>query len=216
MPGRGSAKGSFAGQFESFLSVAREDVFSKIVAVIKASTSSHVEDYKKLIHLGAGPDEMAVLVQAMIDPRAAGVMFSADPIDASLAGQNTVVINAVSGLADRLMRGQEDGEHITVCNCRVRRRGTVSALDPATILDLAKMAKQLENLCAFTVDVEWAISKGTIYILQVRPVTTTEPIVSAKNDLGNTNPVNADGKIEASDCSGIVGGAGTFAQTAAI
>jgi pyruvate,water dikinase len=164
--------GSFAGQFDSFLSVARQDVLSKIKAVVEASTTKRAQAYKTLVKLNAGQNEMAVLVQVMIDPLVAGVMFSADPVGMTRAAKDTVVISAVDGLADKLMQGQEDGEHITVCNGEIRRSGNSAAIENETLLRLALIAKELEKLYGFEVDVEWALAESKIYILQVRPVTT--------------------------------------------
>jgi phosphoenolpyruvate synthase/pyruvate phosphate dikinase len=39
---------------------------------------------------------------------------------------------------------------------------------------LRRLTVELEVFFRFPVDVEWAISKGKIYILQSRPITTIE------------------------------------------
>jgi len=162
--------GSFAGQFDSYLSVVAEDVFARIEAVIDSAKSINASQYKGLMHIANAPGEMAVLVQLMVEPQVAGVMFSRDPVNTGSQTQ-TVVISAVDGLADKLVQGLEDGEHITVSGEGIHRSGA-SHLRQSDIQKLAETAKQLEILCGYPVDVEWALKEQDIYILQLRPITT--------------------------------------------
>ena len=96
---------SFAGQFESYLFVAPEDVAARVLDVWRSAESARVEAYRKEHALEEGTRLPAVLVQRMIDPDASGVAFSADPV----SGQRGIcVVDAVYGVGNesRVRRGQ--------------------------------------------------------------------------------------------------------------
>jgi phosphoenolpyruvate synthase/pyruvate phosphate dikinase len=54
---------------------------------------------------------MAVLVQVMVDPAAAGVAFTGHPVTGDRA---QTVVTAVTGLGDRLVSGETTGEEWTM------------------------------------------------------------------------------------------------------
>jgi len=163
---------SFAGQYQSFLSVAAHDVLTSARDVIKSTTAINLDQYRKLVAANEVRDfkwnEMAVLVQLMVEPQVAGVAFSRNPVTGSL---DEIVINSVDGLAEDLVQGVVDGEQIVVKDGQVERTGG-SVIDNKAILDLAEITKTLEHLYSYAVDIEWAIQNDTIYILQMRPIST--------------------------------------------
>ena len=66
---------------------------------------------------------MSVLVQRMVDAKAAGVAFSIDPLHGT---RDTVVVHAVKGLGDALVSGEVDPDRF-----RVSSDGRVVAEPPA-------------------------------------------------------------------------------------
>ena len=66
---------------------------------------------------------MAVLVQAMVDPVAAGVAFTAHPVTGD---RDQTVVTAVAGLGDPLVSGEAVGEEWTV----TAARGHADQADP--------------------------------------------------------------------------------------
>jgi pyruvate,water dikinase len=93
---------SFAGQFDSFLNVPRDelqDAYRKVIA-------SRYADRAVLYRLAGGFTEvdtpMAVLFMPMLDARSAGVLYTRDPADESA---DLMLINSVRGLADQLVQG---------------------------------------------------------------------------------------------------------------
>lgn len=91
------ADDSYAGQFDTFLHVAVEDVIPRIRACWASAFGARVLTY---MHLRAGrilPMRMTVLVQQMVPARSAGVMFTGNP-DGRL---NEIVISAAYGESRR-------------------------------------------------------------------------------------------------------------------
>ncbi|NUS97050.1 MAG: phosphoenolpyruvate synthase, partial [Gemmatimonadaceae bacterium] len=86
---------SYAGQFESYLGVAHEDVAARVRDVWRSAESARVERYRSDVAGRAESTRPAVLVQRMVHAEVAGVAFSADPT----TGQRGVaVVAATPGL----------------------------------------------------------------------------------------------------------------------
>ncbi|MFT3785925.1 MAG: PEP/pyruvate-binding domain-containing protein [Tepidisphaeraceae bacterium] len=164
---------SFAGQFDSFLNVNATDVPAKVRGVRDGATSERVRAYRQEHGLAGPPRAPAVVVQRMIHADAAGVAFSADPVTGR---RGVVVVNAVKGLADRLVSGETEG-----CTYRVGRDGSIleRSGDGATMLvtdallrDIAALAKRCAAHFGRPQDIEWAIEGGRVFLLQSRAITT--------------------------------------------
>ncbi len=161
---------SFAGQFESHLEVSAEQVPAMIDAVRRSAASKAILSYCRE-HGLAAPGHPTVLVQRMIEPKTAGVAFSADPVSAR---RGIAVISAVAGTGEKLVSGEVDGEV-----WRIDRFGNISAQPEAPLLSLdearslAALARRCETACGLPQDIEWAIDRsGKLWLLQSRPITT--------------------------------------------
>lgn len=167
--GEDSIEASFAGQFESVLDVPAEcDAIVAAVQRVRASA-----DADRVVAYGHGTHHpMAVLVMPMVDADAAGIAFTRDPV----SGANTVIVEAVRGVADRLASGEATGERWVVddaLRCD-KSLGVLSTGQAASIADLARRVEQCEDTA---VDIEWAIADGEALLLQARPITAlVEPI----------------------------------------
>ncbi|MFA5538591.1 MAG: PEP/pyruvate-binding domain-containing protein, partial [Gemmobacter sp.] len=73
------AEHSFAGQFLSLLDIPRDGVEDAATKVFRSGAEASVAAYRAQ-RGSAGQAPPSVIVQAMIDPHAAGVIFSADPV----------------------------------------------------------------------------------------------------------------------------------------
>lgn len=163
-----SAGASFAGQFETVLDVEPTAAdLARAVRRVRASVASdHVAAY------GHGPDlRMAVLVMPMVDADAAGIAFTRDPV----SGDRVVVIEAVSGIADRLAAGEATGERWRVADAP-RCVSGAGVLDAEQAVGIAGLARRVEQLEGVAQDIEWAIVDGRIQLLQARPITTLDDL----------------------------------------
>lgn len=159
---------SFAGQFATFLDVAAVDIAEKI-AIVRASASAEailLYAREKKIPPLAVP---AVLIMPMLDARAAGVCFSADPVGGRRA---LAVLSACEGTGEKLVSGEVDGEDWKIFRKgeAVGQQGVISADDAKKIADLAW---RCERHYMRPQDIEWAIDRaGKLWLLQSRPITT--------------------------------------------
>ena len=191
---------SFAGQLKSFLYVRPEDVDARVADVWRSGFGEAVCAYRAERGLPFPPPAPAVIVQRMIDPDAAGVAFSADPLtgDRSLAtvastfGAGTAV---VSGEADSDLHQVDPRGRIVERRIACKRwahrsaPGTPdgvgpvpvagaaacsAALSDAQVRRVADTVRRVAALLGRPQDIEWAFRGGRLHILQARPITTLD------------------------------------------
>jgi pyruvate,water dikinase len=106
--GEDSGDASFAGQYETVLNVeGAEALRAAIEACVRSLSNARASAYRDE-KLGAGQVQMNVVVQRMVDARAAGVLFTANPINAR---RDQVVVDAVPGLGEALVSGRATPDH---------------------------------------------------------------------------------------------------------
>ncbi len=140
---------------------------------------------------GAEPRlSLAVVVQRLVAAEASGVMFTVNP----LTGADEVVIDAVHGLGESSVAGlvtpdtyvlrRHDvvvtrGDQSTMVVPTGRGTETRPVTTPGRVLDdaqvttLATTGRQVAELLGGAQDIEWALDRGTLWLLQARPVTAT-------------------------------------------
>lgn len=175
-----SAAASFAGQHESFLNVVGIDaVLASIRRCWASAFSPHAVVYRRQHVSDTDGTDMAVVVQAMVDASAAGVVFTADPISSH---RRVAVVEAVAGLGDALVAGTTDADGFTVRDGvimdRRSRVGASPALDDAEVIDLVALARTVADHFGVPQDIEWCLDRTRVQwsIVQSRPITTLFPI----------------------------------------
>jgi rifampicin phosphotransferase len=163
---------SFAGMYESVLDVAADELREATDRVLAGARSARVADYRP--HANGG---IAVIVQRMVTPAAAGVALTADPINGD---RSTCVVTAVRGLAERLVSGAAFGDEWVVRDdAATPRRQPELAIDRAQAMRIAGEARRIAAARGTPQDIEWAIdAEGTLWFVQARPMTALPPDVS--------------------------------------
>jgi pyruvate,water dikinase len=156
---------SFAGQFETLLNVHLEGLADAVLRCRRSGLADRVKAYG-----GDGrPGSMAVLIQPMIPADAAGVAFTIDPI----SGRQGILIEAVKGLGERLVSGATTPERWTVeAGGSLEAPSIAMALDAERARAIGDLARRVEEHLGRPQDIEWAISGGSLWLLQARPITT--------------------------------------------
>jgi phosphohistidine swiveling domain-containing protein len=161
---------SFAGQYETVLDVRGPAALLQAIRHVRASAASARAQLYMAAHGVSSDSGIAVLVQRMLAPDAAGVAFTADPVTGRRDG---IVITAARGLGERVVSG------VAVADEWVVRDGTAecgrsveAAITAEQALEIAGLARRVEaHFGAVPQDVEWAIEHGRLYVLQARPMT---------------------------------------------
>jgi phosphohistidine swiveling domain-containing protein len=169
---------SYAGLYETYLNVPVEGLGEAVRRCFAAATAERVSAYHQRHGDGTAPG-MAVLVQAMVDPIAAGVAFSVHPLSGD---PDQALVTAVPGLGDRLVSGEAVGEEWTVTTRHARRSRPIPAggkvLGARQAQAVADLACKIADRFGRPQDIEWAIDRdGRLWLLQARPMTAlSEPV----------------------------------------
>jgi pyruvate,water dikinase len=189
------AEASFAGQHLTLLNVPSAD---ELVAALKeiwwSANSDSAITYRQRVGLFTRPS-VGVVVQRLLNPDAAGVMFTKNPV----TGDDERVIEASWGLGEAVVAGLVIPDHF-----RLDRSGQVvertpglkqiairSAPNGGTLQEpvpdhlterlclgddeigqLGRLADRCDQVYGPARDIEWAIEGGTLYLLQCRAITT--------------------------------------------
>jgi pyruvate,water dikinase len=190
---------SFAGQQETFLNVKGEvNVVNRVrdcFASLFEPRAIFYREQQGFDHFKVG---LAAIVQKMIQADSSGVMFTIDPVTNQ---KNRILIEAIYGLGELLVQGAVTPDRYLVdknslktlekevstqliqlikvgsLNKRAKvpkKKQEEPKLTPSQVKELAKFGKKVHQHYYFPQDLEWAVEKGKIYILQTRPVTTVK------------------------------------------
>jgi phosphoenolpyruvate synthase/pyruvate phosphate dikinase len=199
---------SFAGQQDTYLNVVG---LAAILEHVSRCWASLFTERAVTYRLRSGFDQrkvqMAVVVQQMVFPQAAGILFTADPVTAN---RKVISIEASFGLGEALVAGLvnpdvyqvRDGEIVAkavaakqLAIYALPAGGTrelaiepasqeQAALTDAQIVRLAQLGRRIEAHFGQPQDIEWCLVDDEFQIVQSRPITTLFPI-PATSDQGN-------------------------------
>ncbi|MFF5258551.1 PEP/pyruvate-binding domain-containing protein [Actinomadura viridis] len=162
---------SFAGQQETLLGVTgTAELAGAVRKCWESLRTERVDAYREAHRIGES--EMAVVVQRMIDPVVAGVLFTADPI----TGRRTaMVVDAAPGLGSAVVDGTVVPDHY-VLERDAPAEPEGGCLTSEQLDDLRAAGRRLQALFGSPQDIEWAIDReGVLWLLQSRPITTLFP-----------------------------------------
>lgn len=192
---------SFAGQHLTLLNVtSAAELATALNEIWWSANSDAAISYRKRVGLLNRP-VVGVVVQALLDPVAAGVLFTRNPI----TGDDERMVEASWGLGEAVVNGVVIPDHYRLDRSgqalerrpglkRVAIRndpggGTVEeevspelaeslCLDDGNLAELNALAARCEDVYGPARDIEWALADGKIYLLQCRAITgsaTEEP-----------------------------------------
>jgi phosphoenolpyruvate synthase/pyruvate phosphate dikinase len=197
---------SFAGQQDSYLNVVGA---AAILENITRCWASLFTERAVTYRLRNGFDhrkvQMAVVVQRMVFPHAAGVLFTADPVTSN---RKVAVVEACWGLGEALVSGLVNPDTYQVRNDEVLartiatkqsavqalpaggtrkstvepERQTLPVLTDAQVVRLAKLGRRIEAHFGNPQDIEWCLDGDGFAIVQSRPITTLFPIPETGDD----------------------------------
>jgi len=194
---------SFAGQQDTYLNLLGEEAILKHISKCWASLFT---ERAVMYRLQNGFDHrkvhLSVVVQKMVFPQAAGIVFTADPVTSH---RKVLSIDASFGLGEALVSGLVNADSYKVRNGKIIEKkistkklaisalkdgGTKAqeieperqnrqALTDEQMLQLERMGRKIEAHFGCPQDIEWCLVDDTFYIVQSRPITTLFPIPEA-------------------------------------
>jgi phosphoenolpyruvate synthase/pyruvate phosphate dikinase len=199
---------SFAGQQDTYLNVIGQEAILKHISKCWASLFT---DRAVIYRIQNGFDhrkvQLSVVVQQMVFPQAAGILFTADPVTGN---RKVMSIDAGFGLGEAMVSGLVNADLYKVRNGEIidkkistkklaiyalKDGGTKEqeikpeqqneqALTNEQILQLDRIGRKIEEHFGNPQDIEWCLADNVFYIVQSRPITTLFPVPEA-GDLAN-------------------------------
>lgn len=188
---------SFAGQQETYLNVQGEaNVLIRIKEAWASLFNARAIFYRHEQNFDHFKIGIAIPVQKMVNSEKSGVMFTLDPLTND---KTKVIIEAIFGLGELIVQGAITPDHYEVDKKtytllqkqttpqtkELLKKGTQTKevkitgrrvkeqkITDAQIVELAKLGMKIEKHYYFPQDIEWAIEKEKLYVVQTRPVTT--------------------------------------------
>ena len=194
---------SFARQQDTYLNVIGKMAILEHVSKCWASLfTERAVTYRLQNGFDHRKVHMAVVVQKMIFPQAAGILFTADPVTSN---RKVSSIDASFGLGEALVSGLVNADVYKVRDGKVIDKKIASkklAIDPLKdggtkeqeieperqnrqvlkdeqMVQLEHLGRKIEAHFSHPQDIEWCLADDTFYIVQSRPITTLFPIPEA-------------------------------------
>lgn len=186
---------SYAGMYETVLGVSPAQVPGAVERVWASAKQERVKHYSaKSSQSGIG-----VVIQEMIDPDTSGVAFDGHPVSGN---RSQVLISAVPGLGEGLVSGELNADNYVFESVgekwkRVSREvahkshslrfnkqfkpvkvkipessSTIPSLKDKDCREVATLVRACSAHFQAPQDIEWVLKKGTLYLVQSRPITT--------------------------------------------
>ncbi len=204
---------SFAGQQSTFLNIkGNEDVVKAVRGCWASLFTARAVYYRVKNNFDHMQVLIAVVVQKMVNSDKSGITFSANP---STNNKEEIIVEACFGLGEAIVSGSVNPDSYVVDKNSMQIKSKsiseqewayvkdengktvkktikdemkkVQKLKEEEIIELAEIAKKLEGHYQKPQDIEWAIEKGKIYIVQTRPITTIKDIQNQADDSGSEN-----------------------------
>src|SRR3954452_3015658 len=194
---------SFAGQQDTYLNVVGPAAILQHVSRCWASLfTERAVTYRLRNGFDHRKVRMAVVVQRMVFPHAAGILFTADPVTGN---RKVATAEATFGLGEALVSGLMNADFYKVRDDKViaktvaikrlaiyatpdggtqeqaiePERQEQPALTDSQVLRLAQLGRRIEAHFGGPQDIEWCLVDDDFQIVQSRPITTLFPIPAA-------------------------------------
>ena len=198
-----SPTASFAGQQDTYLNVVGPAAILQHVSRCWASLfTERAVTYRLRNGLDHRKVHMAVVVQQMVFPQAAGILFTADPITGN---RKVASVEASFGLGEALVSGLVNADVYKVRDGEVVAKAVATkqlaiyaspaggtqeqaieperqeqpALTDAQVVRLAQLGRRIEAHFGCAQDIEWCLVDDGFQFVQSRPITTLFPIPEA-------------------------------------
>ena len=194
---------SFAGQHDTYLNVVGSTAILRHISRCWASLfTERAVTYRLRNGVDHRKAQMAVVVQRMVLPQAAGVLFTADPVTSH---RRVAYVEATFGLGEALVSGRVNADIYRVrdggvvaravatkeCAVHVSPEGGTQevsiepgrqaepALTDAQVVQLVQLGRRIEAHFGCPQDIEWCLVDDAFQIVQSRPITTLFPVPAA-------------------------------------
>lgn len=193
-----SKTASWAGELETYLFVTKKNLLEQVKTCWSSLFTPRAIFYRHEKKLLKTKVSVAVVVQKMIASEVSGITFTVHPVTQD---RNQMIIEAGYGLGEAIVSGSItpdsyiiDKKDELILDVSIAKQEKMMIIKGATgglktvivpkakqekqklsgpkIMELAALCAKIEKHYKHPQDIEWAVEKGKLYILQSRPITT--------------------------------------------
>ena len=195
---RGTSVTSFPGMMDTYHYIHGEE---EVINKVKECWASLWTGRAAMLRHQRGVDHtkaiIAPVIQRMVDPTVAGVLFTANPINSS---RNEIVVESTWGLGEAVVSGKAmtdfylmEKDTLSIKTKRISNKNIMYGIDKDTgngrkeyevegqkrkessltdsqLIGLGQLAKSIEEYFGTPQDIEWAYEGDTLYFLQSRNI----------------------------------------------
>jgi phosphohistidine swiveling domain-containing protein len=201
---------SFAGLYRTELAISPTEFGQAIKNIWASIWDERVVAYVVKSGTTGSPPAMAVVIQPMLDAQVAGVAYSIHPVTGH-ANQVTINVvrglavplveglvapdqyvvelgeNDQSGYIRRRILAQQPEQLVMGAGGLCKKPLSVAereqpALSEQQLLGVARLAKRIEHIVQYPVDMEWAFEGEGLWVLQARPIAAVKPSSELTDD----------------------------------
>lgn len=196
---------SFAGQQDTYLNIIGKEAILKHISKCWASLfTERAVTYRIQNGFDHRKVHLSVVIQKMVFPQVAGILFTADPVTGN---RKVLSIDASFGLGEAMVSGLVNSDNYKVRKGEVidkkiatkklaiyavkdggtkeqelePERQSRQVLTDEQILQLEHIGRKIEEHFGCPQDIEWCLADDIFYIVQSRPITTLYPIPEAND-----------------------------------
>jgi rifampicin phosphotransferase len=197
---------SFAGQQDTYLNVVGQtEILKHVTRCLASLFTERAVTYRLRGGFDHRKVHMAVVVQRMVFPQVAGILFTADPVTSN---RKVVSIEASFGLGEALVSGLVNADVYQVRDGAIVGKAVSAkklaiqaspaggtrevsiepenqerqALTDDQIVRLARLGRRIEAHFGRPQDIEWCLADDEFQIVQSRPITTLFPVPAASDE----------------------------------
>ena len=187
---------SFAGQYETFLNVSIDDIESKIILCYKSMFSEVILNYLVNNNISFSELKMSVIIQEMVNSEYSGICFTINPMTGN---DKEMLIEVSKGLGEDIVSGKTIPEqyHFDWYENKVSFDKKNKLLNKKKLMDIADVFLKIQLHFGYPCDIEFAVNKNRLYILQAREITSIK--YSGIKDIWSTADFK-DGGVSATIC----------------
>ena len=182
-------KNSFAGQFDTYLNVEKEELNTKIIQCFKSLYNENVLDYVFEKKIDITKLKMNVIIQEMVQSEYSGIIFTANP--QGILNESVIVVG--KGLGEKVV-SDKTGTTSYFYNLNDNLyyfEGENDYLSKSQIEELIEISKNITKILGKYLDIEFGIFNKKVYILQARKITTiedTNPLILDNSNIVESYP----------------------------
>lgn len=180
---------SFAGQFDTYLNINKEELNEKVIQCFKSLYNENVLDYVFKKKIDINNLKMNVIIQEMVQSEYSGIIFTANP--QGILNESVIVVG--KGLGENVVTDKtKTTSYYYNLNDKVYYyEGINDYLNKKQVEELIDISQNITNIFGKYLDIEFGIYNNKVYILQVRNITTIDdsnPLIFDNSNIVESYP----------------------------